>query len=106
MYTYDSFETLGVFTLLRPVFITLLIISFLLFIVVLVPSTRDKIVNGYTVASISIISLIVSTQLLYYDAIIVDELGLGGDEVTTGMFGVIAALNIVNPTIYFAKRGD
>ncbi|MCF6136590.1 hypothetical protein [Pseudalkalibacillus berkeleyi] len=104
MYTYESFEILGAFTLLRPVFITFLVISLLLFVTVLLPKPKTKFLNLFTVISISIISLIVSTQVLYYDAIIVDEIGLGGDEVTTYMYIIVAVFSIINPLIYFVRK--
>jgi hypothetical protein len=56
---------------------------------------------------LSVVSVIVSAQLLYYDAIIVDELGLGGDSVTTYMFLIILILGFVNPiTFYVSSKKD
>ncbi len=104
MFTYDSFETLGVFTLLRPMFITLLVVSIVTMVMLLIPKTRDKWLKGYLVPVLSLIIIVFCTQLLYYSAIIVDELGLGGDAGATGMYGVIVALGIVNSIIYFVKK--
>ncbi|MED4731557.1 hypothetical protein P9597_26165 [Aneurinibacillus migulanus] len=106
MYTYDSFETAGAFTLLRPIFITFLIIALILFFIVTFLRTKQKFINGSTIMSISIISIIISAQVLFYDAIIVDEIGLGGDKVSTYMFLAIVAFGLLNPIIYFIKRRD
>jgi hypothetical protein len=92
MYTYESFETLGAFTLLRPIFITFIITALIMFFIIIIPKTRIKIASGLSVMGLSVVSVIASAQLLYYDAIIVDELGLGGDSVTTYMFLIIIIL--------------
>lgn len=59
--------------------------------------------SGLSVVGLSIVSVIASAQLLYYDAIIVDELGLGGDAVTTYMFLVILILGFVNPITFYIR---
>ncbi|USK32132.1 hypothetical protein LIT25_16110 [Bacillus sp. F19] len=104
MYTYDSFETLGAFTLLRPIFVTFIITALLMFFIIIFPKIRLKMVSGLSVVGLSIVSVIASAQLLYYDAIIVDELGLGGDVVTTYMFLVILILGFVNPITFYIRR--
>ncbi|MGG3801444.1 hypothetical protein [Metabacillus fastidiosus] len=101
MYIYESFETLGVFTLLRPVFITFLVILSLLFLILI--STKKNIINGLTVIILSFISILVSGQLLYDIGIIADETSLGGDSVCFYMFFAILALSFINPLIYFNK---
>lgn len=101
MYTYDSFVTNGAFTLLRPIFITFIIASLLLFLFILFPKTRKKWMNGFTVVSLSLVFSIVSAQTLFYNAIIVDEIGLGGDYVSTLMCLFIVILSLMNPIIYF-----
>lgn len=103
MYTYESFETLGTFTLLRPIFITLLTVSLLLFATLILPKIRLKLINGFAIISISIILVLVSGQVLFYHAIIVDEINLGGDPVSFGMFLAILCLSFINPIIYFNK---
>ncbi|AZS13841.1 hypothetical protein [Paenibacillus lutimineralis] len=103
MYTYDSFETAGAFTLMRPIFITLLIVSLLLFVIIILPKLRRKLANGSFVFGLSLVSLVVSAQLLYYQAIIVDEIGLGGDEASTMLFLVNAIFCIANPIIFLMK---
>ncbi|TDL78548.1 hypothetical protein [Peribacillus frigoritolerans] len=102
MPTYDSFETLGTFTLLRPIFVTFIITALLMFLIIIFPKIR--LANGPTVVGLSIVTVIASAQLLYYDGIIVDELGLGGDVVTTYMFLVILILGFVNPITFYIRR--
>ena len=60
-------------------------------------------INGFTVACISILSILVSAQTLFYSGIIVDEINLGGDVVSTVLFLATTVINILNPIIYFGK---
>jgi hypothetical protein len=94
MYTYDSFETSGVFTLLRPFSIAFLIALLIMFIFVISPILRTKMVNGLSVVGLSIISIVVSAQLMFYHGIIVDEL-------TSYMTLITVLLSIINPIIFF-----
>jgi len=103
LYTYDSFETAGAFTLMRPIFITLLIVSLLLFVIIILPKLRRELANGSLVFGLSFVSLIISAQLLYYHAIIVDEIGLSGDGVSTLLFLVNAIFCIANPIVFLVK---
>ncbi|KGX84779.1 hypothetical protein [Pontibacillus litoralis] len=107
MYSVESFETIGAFTLLRPVFVTLTLVVMLLLLFIIIPKLRKKIVNGFAVVSISFVSVILSGQLLYYDAIIVDELGLSGDEFAFILFLIILVLSLVNLGLYmyYSKQG-
>ncbi|GGE79075.1 hypothetical protein [Priestia taiwanensis] len=104
MYSYKSFEIAGEFVLLRPVFITLLVASFIIFIFVVTPKLREKMVNGLAVVGLSIVSTLLAAQLLFYNGIIVDELGLGGDELQFDMAIVILLFSIVNPIVFFVMR--
>lgn len=104
MYTYESFATSGAFTLLRPIFITFLLVSISLFLLVIMPTIKKKLVNSFSVISLSIISVIVSGQLMFYEAIIVDEIGLSSDGVSFYLFLAILILGITNPIIYFYKK--
>ncbi|MGM7680529.1 hypothetical protein ACSVDA_00115 [Cytobacillus sp. Hm23] len=58
--------------------------------------------NNLFVLGLSILSVIASAQLLYYDAIIVDELGLGGDEISFYIFLIILIFGFINPIIFLA----
>lgn len=104
MYSYEPFETLGVFTLLRPVFWTILLMTLLLFLGVIIPKVRKKLTNGVMVLSLSFILVFVSAQLLFFDGIIVDELGLGGDAVSSYLFLAIAGFSLANILIYFLSK--
>ncbi|MFS0613326.1 hypothetical protein [Lederbergia ruris] len=108
MYSYEPFESLGAFTLFRPTFWAILIVTLLLFLGILIPRFRNKMINGFAVLSVSAILVFVSGQLLFYSGIIVDELGLGGDAVSFILFLAIAGLSFVNILVYFlfkVKKG-
>ncbi|TDL31283.1 hypothetical protein E2R51_12980 [Jeotgalibacillus sp. S-D1] len=99
----NSLKTLGSFTLLRPIFFTLLVVSLFLLLAVLVPKTKN-LLNGFTVACISFVTIVVCAQLLFYGAIIADETNLGGDAVSTYLVLIILGISLFNPFIYFIKR--
>ncbi|WP_449539767.1 hypothetical protein [Ferdinandcohnia sp. Marseille-Q9671] len=101
MYTYDSFETLGVFTLLRPILIMITIVLLLLLILVIIPKTRIQVLNGFSVVAIAFISVFVSAQVLFYEGILADELGLGGDSVSSYLFLVNVFLGVASWFLYF-----
>lgn len=105
MYTDSMFENLGHFTLFRPVFISILVGSLLLSLILIIPKLKNKLINGFTVISLSVLSILVSGQLLYNSGIIVDEIGLRGDPVTFYIFIAITGMGILNPIIYFSARG-
>lgn len=104
MYTEKSFETLGAFTLLRPVFIIILVISLALFIILVIPKLKNDLINGFTVLSLSAFSILVSGQLLYYEGIIADETGLSGDAISSYIFLAITGIGIINSIVYFATQ--
>lgn len=99
--SYDSFVTDSSFTLLRPIFITFIVFLIITFFLIIYPSTRRKIVNGFGVIGLSIVSSVISVQLIYYHAIIADEINLGGDGVITIMCLVIITLSLLNPILFF-----
>ncbi|HEY4553400.1 MAG TPA: hypothetical protein VIG80_09415 [Bacillaceae bacterium] len=99
MYTYETLAAAsGAFTLMRPVFTALLIFSLLLLFTVIFKRT---LVNGAAVIGFAVVFIVVAAQLLYYSAIIVDELGLAGDLMMTNLFLGIAAVNVLNPVLYY-----
>ncbi|WCR27211.1 hypothetical protein L3476_29300 [Paenibacillus thiaminolyticus] len=104
MYTHSSFVTAGAFTLLRPLFVTLVIASLLMFLIIIVPKLRRKMAGGLAVVGLSLVSVIVSGQLLYYYGVITDELGLRGDLMATSMFLVNLIFCIGNPIIFYTRR--
>ena len=101
MYTYETFVTEGSFTLMRPVFFTMLILAILLFIMIISPQLRVKLLNRFSVMSLSAIFGIITIQVMYYDAIIVDEIGLGGDPTSFFIALMIFALCMLNPVLYY-----
>ncbi|MFV8830360.1 hypothetical protein [Alkalihalobacterium sp. APHAB7] len=104
MYTYDSFETLGVFTLLRPIYITVLVMSLLLFFIIIIPKLNTRWLNVFAIISLTVLFILFSGLLLYFSGIIVGEIGLGGDAVSFDLFLAILVIGIINLVIYFSKR--
>ncbi|CAH8716246.1 hypothetical protein M5W83_01865 [Paenibacillus thiaminolyticus] len=104
MYTHYSFVTAGAFTLLRPIFVTLVMASLLMFLIIILPKLRRKMTGGLAVVGLSLVSVIVSGQLLYYYGVITDELGLRGDLIATSIFFVNLIFCIVNPIIFYTRR--
>lgn len=105
MYILNSFDTLGAFTLLRPIYISILVVSLLLLFILLIPKLKNEMINGFTVLSLSAISIFVSSQLLYKSGIIIDEVGLSGDPVSFYIFLAITGIGIINLIIYFSTLG-
>jgi hypothetical protein len=101
MYTTETFVTDGAFTLMRPIFFTLLILAILLFILIISRKLREKLLNRFSVGSLSFILGLITVQVTYYDAIIVDEIGLGGDPTTFFLALIILALSVLNPMLFF-----
>ncbi|MFJ7976640.1 hypothetical protein ACIQZI_13195 [Peribacillus sp. NPDC096379] len=90
-----------IYDFIRLVFITFIIaISIVLF----AQRKRTNIVNGFVVSIIAIISIIVTGINLIIMGYIADELGLGGDVVSSYMFLIILGLNALNSFIYFKNK--
>ncbi|MFB6468207.1 hypothetical protein ACE38V_15610 [Cytobacillus sp. Hz8] len=87
-------------------FIRLVLITFIItiFIVLFAQRKQTNTVNGFVVSIIAIISIIVSGINLIIMGYIADELGLGGDVVSSYMFLIILGLNILNSFIYFKNK--
>ncbi|OEH93629.1 hypothetical protein [Bacillus solimangrovi] len=101
MYTYEPF------TLLRPMFITLLVMSIVLCLTIIITKKRQKYINWFTISSISIVNFILANQLLTFHFNILDELNLSEDSidnVANMMFLAISALSFVNPFLYLCIR--
>lgn len=105
MYTYESFVTDGTFTLLRPVMSSFLLIAVILFVLVSLPKVLQGFLNGFSVMAAALISIIISGQVLFFEAILADELGMGGGS-GFWMFLVIVFLGIVSPIIYFIRHRE
>lgn len=92
-----------IYDFIRVVFITFIIA---IFIVLFAQRKRPNIVNGFVVSIIAIISIIVSGINLIIMGYIADELGLGGDVVSSYMFLIILGLNLINLLIYFKNKNS
>jgi hypothetical protein len=85
---------------MRPIFFTLLVLSIALFFLILYPRTRRRILNVFSVISLSFIFALMAVQVIYFDGIIVDEIGLGGDAVSTVTSLLILFFSLLNPIAY------
>lgn len=90
-----------IYDFIRLVFITFIIA---ILIVLFAQTRRTNTVNGFVVSIIAIISIIVSGINLIIIGYIADELGLGGDVISSYMFLVILGLNILNSFMYFKNK--
>lgn len=100
MYSIEAFTT---FTLMRPVFLTFLVLAVILLIAVALLKTQ-KWITAFTISVVSTISIVVCAYLLFLEGIIVDELNLSGDPASMYMFFVITLLSILNLLIYFFRQ--
>ncbi|MFU0788899.1 hypothetical protein [Virgibacillus proomii] len=103
MYTYEGFEQFGTFTLLRPIFITFLAATIILLSLLLFERSK-KYINAFTIFSLSILLIIASVQLMFYDAIITDELNLSGDTVSFFICLGVVGISLVNIVVYFKTK--
>ncbi|WP_141676297.1 hypothetical protein [Pseudobacillus wudalianchiensis] len=74
-----------------------------MFFIVLIPSLRRR-ATRLVVLRGSIILVILSAQLQYYDGVIVDEPGLRGDEMSAYMFLVVLVFSVMGSIIFYAGR--
>ncbi|MER2261493.1 MAG: hypothetical protein ABS934_05710 [Psychrobacillus sp.] len=98
-----SFEAFSTFILMRPIFITFLVIAVILLIAIVLFKT-PKWITAFTISVVSIISIVVCAQVLFLEGIVVDELNLSGDPVSLYMFFAITLLSILNLLIYFFRQ--
>lgn len=82
-----------------------LLIAVILFVLVSLPKVLQGFLNGFTVMAAALISIIISGQVLFFEAILADELGMGGGS-GFWMFLVIVFLGIVSPIIYFIRHRE
>ncbi|CAG9622471.1 hypothetical protein BACCIP111883_03262 [Sutcliffiella rhizosphaerae] len=104
MYTYSSFESGGSFTLLQPLFTTILFAVIIVFILVVMPKRVKGKINGLTAIGISIFSFILAGQVVYFEAIIADEINLGGGGLSLFLFGGIFLLGVANIIICLMRQ--
>ena len=103
MYTYDPMVINGAMTLLRPVTYTILVVTIISFIILLFPKEKQNVFNGYSIVGLSVVLCVIAAQILYFDGILADELGLGGDELSFILTIVIGIFSLVNIILY-SKR--
>ncbi|WP_280169732.1 hypothetical protein [Priestia megaterium] len=103
MYIWSNNE--GAISLLysRPLFIFFIVVLFALFITILMQN-KKQLVTGLHVITIAIISLFISGLILFLEGIIVDDLNLSGDTISTYMFLIIVALCLINSVTYSFKN--
>lgn len=87
----------------RPLFIFFIVVLSALFITILI-QTKKQLVTGLHVITIAIISLFISGLILFLEGIIVDDLNLSGDTISTYMFLIIVALCLINSVTYSIKN--
>ena len=103
-YRGPAMEGLEIYDFLRLVFITFIISSIVISIILSVQRKRSTIVNGFTVSITSIVSIIVSGINLIIMGYIADELNLAGDVISSYMFLIIIGLSILNWFIYSKNK--
>ncbi|MDM5317121.1 hypothetical protein QUF49_14025 [Fictibacillus sp. b24] len=97
----DSFPE---FIYLRPIFIAFIIILFLVLGAVSI-QRKNKLLNQFSFYSITFICLLISTITLTASGYIVDDYGLGGDEVSFYMWMAIVGLSALNTFVFLLKEG-
>lgn len=98
-------ESPDVFANFRPIYILFILILVISLFITIFQKTHYKIVNGFTVAILILISIVVSAFLTYQVGVLSDELGIGGDAVSMMMFIVIFILSVVHLFVYASKNG-
>jgi len=103
MYIWSNSE--GAISLLfsRPVFIFFIVVLATLFITILMQNNK-QLVTGLHVITIVIISLLISGLILFLEGIIVDDLNLSGDTISSYMFLIIVSLCVINSVTYSFKN--
>ncbi|GIP00854.1 hypothetical protein J14TS5_59390 [Paenibacillus lautus] len=93
-------ESTNIVTHFRPIYILFILILIISLFIMIFRKDHHKVINGFTIGIITLISLAVSAYLTYQIGILSDELGIGGDAVSFYMFIVVVILSLVNPLVY------
>lgn len=88
---------------MRPIFVTLIVAALFMFFIVLIPLLRRRAARLVVLRG-SIILVILSAQLLYYNGMIVDKLGLRGDEMSAYIFLAVLVFSVMGSIIFYAGR--
>lgn len=97
-------ESPDVFANFRPIYILFILILVISLFITIFQKTHYKIVNGFTAAILTLMSIVVSAFLTYQVGVLSDELGIGGDAVSMIMFIVIVILSLVHLFAYASKK--
>ncbi|GIP16583.1 hypothetical protein J40TS1_22250 [Paenibacillus montaniterrae] len=95
---------LDTFLYFRPILILFVGILVILLITTLFQKRHNKTINLSTISITVVISLVVSTFLIYQMGILSDELAVGADSASTILFIVIIILSLANVLAYILKR--
>ncbi|MCM3618279.1 hypothetical protein M3936_11885 [Sutcliffiella horikoshii] len=106
MFTYSSFEIAGAFALLRPILYTLLVANVLLFILNIVPRLKAKYLNSFIVLGASFLKVVIALQVVFFGAVVADELNLAGDTVGMILLMLIVGISALNILIYLISSKD
>jgi len=104
MYTYKSFATDGVFTLLQPIQFTMLAVSLITLIFVLIPIIRKQYLNWLTLSFISAMNIVLSALVIFFGAILADEMNLGGDAIGLWLALGTCIVSLLALLIYFGQH--
>src|SRR5699024_12082231 len=63
-----------------------------------------RLINGLTTIITSVFVLVFGSLLLFFDAILIDELGLASDSVNTYFYIGTVILAILNPILFFSRK--
>ncbi|WP_339292081.1 hypothetical protein MKY48_33335 [Paenibacillus sp. FSL W8-0187] len=96
-------ESTNIVTHFRPIYI-LFILILIISLFIMIFRNRHKIINGFTIAIITLISLAVSAHLTYQIGYLADELGTSGDAVSFMMLIAVVILSLANLLVYAYKR--
>lgn len=94
----------GQFVLLRPLYVLIFVFALIIFLMNILPRRVRQYLNGFIVVFVSLFTLVLSGMLLFFDAVLVDELVANGDSFATYFFVGTAILAIINPVIYFSRK--
>lgn len=97
-------DSTNIFIHFRPIYILFILILIISLFIMIFRKHGHKVINGFTIAMITLISLAVSAYLTYQIGFLSDELGVGGDAVSFMMFIAVVILSLVNLLVYAFKR--
>ncbi|MER2105731.1 MAG: acyl-CoA dehydrogenase [Solibacillus sp.] len=98
-FTYENFAKDGALTLFDPLFTIMAVFSVLLLLTIYLLAPPAKVI-----LIVSAFTIILATQLLMINGIVVDELNLNGATKTMILFGATVALQIAAIILAFYKK--